>query len=134
MQLFVEHDPSEHYFDFRGERAHRMQLIRFAAFDLLANNADRKGGHLVRDAQGRLWGIDNALCFHRQHKVRTVIWDFAGERLPAAWVSDIERVRECLAAEDESAEALRSRGLRASGPTPLNSWSIDLAKSRPKPF
>jgi len=108
LQLFIEHDPSEHYFTFRGEEAMREQLIRFAAFDLLVNNADRKGGHLLRDADGRLWGIDNALCFHQLQKVRTVIWDFSGERLSEAWVADIERARDCLESGDESTETLRS--------------------------
>ena len=108
FQLFIEHDPSEHYFTFRGEEALREQLIRFAAFDLLVNNADRKGGHLLCDAGGRLWGIDNALCFHQHQKVRTVIWDFCGERLPEAWVADIERARDRLESGDESTETLRS--------------------------
>ena len=108
MQLFIAHDPSEHYFDFREDERCHEQLIRFAAFDLIANNADRKGGHLLRDRGGRLWGIDNALCFHLRQKVRTVIWDFSGRRLPAEWVTDIERVRDCLAGDDESAAPLRA--------------------------
>ena len=49
---------------------------------MLANNADRKSGHVLL-AEGRLWAIDNGLSFHTQHKLRTVIWDFCGEPLPA---------------------------------------------------
>ena len=108
FQLFIEHDPSQHYFAFREDESYREQLIRFAAFDLMANNADRKGGHLLLDGQARLWGIDNALCFHQYPKVRTVIWDFSGARLPDEWVADIERASDCLAARDDSTEALRS--------------------------
>ncbi len=108
MQLFIEHDPSEHYFNFREREPLHDQLVRFAAFDLIANNADRKGGHLLLDGDGRLWGIDNGLCFHRHRKLRTVVWDFAGETLPGDWVADIERVAECLDAGDESADALRA--------------------------
>ena len=57
-------------------------LKRLAAFDVIANNADRKSGHCLVDRQGRLWAIDNALTFHAEPKLRTVIWDFAGQ--PAA--------------------------------------------------
>ena len=53
-----------------------------AAFDLVANNADRKGGHCLVDAEGHIWGIDHGLCFHVQPKLRTVIWDFGGEPMP----------------------------------------------------
>ncbi len=109
MQLFIDHDPSEHYFSFREDDGMKEQLIRIAAFDLITNNADRKGGAVVRAADGHLWGIDNALCFHEQQKLRTVIWDFVGEPLPQSYVSDIQRVRECLASDDESADPLRSR-------------------------
>ena len=49
LQLFIEHNPAEHYFEFRTDERHHERLVRFAAFDLLANNADRKGGHLLRD-------------------------------------------------------------------------------------
>jgi uncharacterized repeat protein (TIGR03843 family) len=45
----------------------------------VANNADRKGGHCLLDRDGHIWAIDNGLCFHTQPKMRTVIWDFAGE-------------------------------------------------------
>ena len=108
MQLFIEHDPSEHYFGFREDESLREQLVRFAAFDLIANNADRKGGHLLHDPKGRLWGIDNGLCFNRYQKVRTVIWDFSGAALPEEWVADIERVRDCLDAADDSSASLRA--------------------------
>jgi uncharacterized repeat protein (TIGR03843 family) len=66
LQLYIEHDPAEHYFHVRDEGAHDEQLVRFAAFDLIANNADRKGGHLLLARDGHIWGIDNGLCFHEQ--------------------------------------------------------------------
>ncbi|MBM4416270.1 MAG: SCO1664 family protein [Chloroflexi bacterium] len=108
LQLFIEHDPACHYFALRGDAAYREQLMRFAAFDLVANNADRKGGHLLLDARARLWGIDNGLCFHRVDKLRTVVWDFAGSVLPEPLVVDIERVRAGLAAGDAATAALRA--------------------------
>ena len=58
--------------------SHHAALKRMATFDVIANNADRKGGHCLLDADGQLWGIDHGLCFHAEPKLRTVIWDFAG--------------------------------------------------------
>ena len=106
MQLFIAHDPAEHFFALRDRADLREQMMRFAAFDLVANNADRKGGHVLRDAEGRLWGIDNALCFHRHEKLRTVIWDFAGEQLPEQWQLDLRRVHDCLRDREGSTSAL----------------------------
>lgn len=109
MQLFIEHDPREHYFALRADPAYVEQFIRFAAFDLVANNADRKGSHLLRDASGRVWGIDHGLCFNEEDKLRTVIWDFAGTRLPQPWLDDIERVRACLEAHDSAGTPVAER-------------------------
>ncbi len=107
IQLFIEHDPAEHFFELREREELREQFVRFAAFDLLANNADRKGGHLLLDAAGQIWGIDNALCFHNHEKLRTVIWDFAGEELPERLLLDIRRVRDCLGDHEQSTAPLR---------------------------
>jgi len=59
------------------------QLRRMAAFDVVANNADRKGGHVLADADGRAWGVDHGLTFHAEDKLRTVLWGWAGQRLGA---------------------------------------------------
>jgi len=80
LQQFVEHDPDYHYFNFSSEDLRR--LLPVAVFDLLINNADRKGSHILRDPDGHLWLIDHGLCFHVQEKLRTVIWDFVGETIP----------------------------------------------------
>ena len=108
MQLFIEHDPAEHFFELRDRDDLREQLVRMAAFDLVANNADRKGGHVLLDARGRLWGIDQALCFHDDEKLRTVIWDFAGEELPERWRADLGRLHDAMRDRDASAEPLRA--------------------------
>ena len=51
-------------------------------FDLLVNNADRKGSHvLIEKETHKLWAIDHGLCFHEEDKLRTVLWDFAGEAI-----------------------------------------------------
>jgi uncharacterized repeat protein (TIGR03843 family) len=89
MQFFVDHDPNYNYFSFDETLA--PQLMRLVAFDVIVNNADRKGGHCLVDSQGHLWGIDHGITFHTAHKLRTVIWDFAGQPIPAALLTDIER-------------------------------------------
>lgn len=90
VQLYVEHDPEITYFNL-GE-FFVPQLHRFAAFDAIINNADRKGGHCLLDKNNKLWGIDHGICFHMAPKLRTVIWDFAGQPLPADLKTDIQRL------------------------------------------
>lgn len=94
LQQFIAADPNDHYFVLlEDERTHE-QLRRLALFDVIANSTDRKGGHVLRDRDGRLWAIDNGLSLHAEFKLRTVIWDFAGEHLPSDLVEDLGRVRE----------------------------------------
>ena len=52
------------------------------AFDLVGNNTDRKSGHCLLGLDGRIRGIDHGLMFHREFKLRTVIWEFGGEAIP----------------------------------------------------
>lgn len=80
LQRFIEHDPDSHYFNFDAEERQRLRPV--VLFDLLINNADRKGGHVILDGEGKLWLIDHGICFHVEDKLRTVIWDFAGEPIP----------------------------------------------------
>jgi uncharacterized repeat protein (TIGR03843 family) len=63
----------------------------------LINNADRKGSHILVDKEDHIWLIDHGICFHEQDKLRTVIWDFAGENLPMDLCSDLSRFAEMLA-------------------------------------
>ena len=89
VQRFIDHDPDDHYFTLL--EAHPDDFQRFAAFDVLANNADRKGGHCLQAKRdGHIWGIDHGLTFHVVDKLRTVIWDFAGEPVPEGIVSTLE--------------------------------------------
>ncbi|GIW12587.1 MAG: hypothetical protein KatS3mg062_0026 [Tepidiforma sp.] len=87
LQVFVHHDPQQHYFVQRENPSLWPQLQRLCLFDFVANNADRKGGHCLLDESGRIWAIDNGLCFNAQYKLRTVVWDWAGEPLPD-WLAD----------------------------------------------
>jgi len=100
LQLFIDHDPEYHYFSLTPED--RQRLRPTALFDLLINNADRKGSHILFDANqqgpaGRhIWLIDHGICFHEQDKLRTVIWDFAGESLPQELVNDLSALVDHL--------------------------------------
>lgn len=88
VQLFVEADRRH----FLGEQAGRRDTwIRVALFDVIANNADRKSGHCLFDSDDRVWVIDHGLTFHVDLKLRTVIWDYAGQPLPKDLCSDVER-------------------------------------------
>ena len=100
MQLFVPHNPANHYFDLRQPGRYRERLAQVAAFDLVINNADRKGGHVLLGAGERIWCIDQGLCFHPELKLRTVIWDYSGTELPGSWLEDLRRVRDWLATSD----------------------------------
>ncbi|HSH61860.1 MAG TPA: SCO1664 family protein [Acidimicrobiales bacterium] len=113
LQRFVPADFSEHYFTLLGHPEHQEALQAIAAFDLLANNADRKSGHCLLGDEGRIWAIDNGLCFHAQPNLRTVIWDFAGRPLPAGLRTDIERVAATVAGSEALGELLDSEELEA---------------------
>lgn len=91
LQRFVDHDPEEHYFTLLPD--HEDRFRQFAAFDVVVNNADRKGGHCLHDlANDVILGIDHGLTFHRLWKLRTVVWDFAGEAVAPALLDDVCRV------------------------------------------
>lgn len=95
MQRFVEHDPEEHYFTLLAE--HDDAFRRMAVFDIVINNTDRKGGHCIRAlADGAIYGIDHGVSFHAQWKLRTVIWDFAGDSIPPGVCTDLHLFEESL--------------------------------------
>jgi len=96
VQLFVPFDVEHHFFTLEMEHADVFR--RVALFDIAANNADRKGGHCLLDADGDVWMIDHGVCFAVEPKLRTVIWTFVDEPLPADAAADLARVRDELAA------------------------------------
>jgi len=108
VQLYIDHDPQVNYFSLEGDKS--SQLRRIAAFDHLVNNADRKGGHCLVDSEGHLWGIDHGITFNIEHKLRTVIWDFAGQPIPDDLLKDIdclcEKVSNPQSAYRQSLESL----------------------------
>ena len=92
VQLFIDHDPRRHYFALLEDDAYDEALMRMAAFDMVVNNADRKGGHVLLAPDDHIWGCDQGLTFHVEAKLRTVIWEFGGERLPPEWCDDLRRL------------------------------------------
>jgi hypothetical protein len=99
VQRFITFDPNEHFFTMEVERA--AVFRRVAMFDIAANNADRKAGHCLLGDDGEVWMIDHGVCFAVEPKLRTVIWTFVDEPLPADAVRDLERARESLDAGGE---------------------------------
>jgi uncharacterized repeat protein (TIGR03843 family) len=74
-------------------------LALLAGFDVVVNNADRKGSHVLPTADGRIVGVDHGLCFHADDKLRTILWGWAGKRLPDAVLDGVARLRESLDGE-----------------------------------
>jgi uncharacterized repeat protein (TIGR03843 family) len=139
LQLFVEAD-GRHFLSEHASATLRDSWLRVAVFDVITNNADRKSGHCLFDAEDRVWVIDHGLTFHTDPKLRTVIWDFSGEALPPDLCGDVERAligldRGALA---DSLESLlnpgevrllkrRLRGVldpRWRFPEPTSAWSV----------
>ena len=95
LQQYIDYNPSYHYFTFKP--ADRQRLRPVTLFDLLINNGDRKGSHiLVQKRTRKLYLIDHGLCFHAEDKLRTVLWDFAGEDIPPELLSTLEAFRSIL--------------------------------------
>jgi uncharacterized repeat protein (TIGR03843 family) len=94
VQLYIDCDQDAHLFTMQKEGGYEDQLARLAAFDILSNNADRKSGHCLKGTDGRLWAIDHGICFHAEPKLRTVLWDYAGEPICAEIMADLRALRE----------------------------------------
>jgi uncharacterized repeat protein (TIGR03843 family) len=108
-------------------------LRRMAVFDIVVNNADRKGGHVLEMADGHRHGIDHGLTFHAEHKLRTVLWGWIDEELNAEEVAGVERVRtslselalgELLTSEEIEALAARCDRLLKKGRFPAPSGDM----------
>ncbi len=137
MQAFIDADGRHFLIE---SRRHRDIWVRVALFDVLTNNADRKSGHCLFDAQNNVWVIDHGLTFHVDHKLRTVIWDFAGRRLPDDLCGDVERalaqiergplkrtLEDLLSPVEIRVLKKRLREVLAPGwrfPEPASAWSI----------
>ncbi len=127
IQWWVEDNLEDHYFTLRERPEFHDWFARLAAFDVVANNADRKAGHVLYDEE-RLWAIDNGLCFHEEDKLRTVIWEYAGLAVEEHLLARLERfskgevgdVAKWLNPSELALAQLRAHGLveNALYPTP----------------
>lgn len=126
LQLWIDEDPEV---DVRAlADTHPQALRTVAAFDVIANNADRKAGHLLVDRSGHLWSVDHGICFAAEPKLRTVVWLYEGEPVPRGLLEAAERLRaskdvfaalgEHLAPRETEALCRRLEALLASGRYP----------------
>jgi hypothetical protein len=96
LQQFIDYDPNYHYFNFSSED--KLLLKPVVIFDLLVNNADRKGGHVFfENKTHHLFSIDHGICFHEDEKLRTVLWDFGGQQIPDELLSRLNLNSNLLA-------------------------------------
>ncbi|HLK46408.1 MAG TPA: SCO1664 family protein [Acidimicrobiales bacterium] len=125
LQRWVHEEGVEHYLTLHDDPSLADWFKDLAAFDVVANNTDRKSGHVLLE-DGRCWAIDNGLCFHVDDKLRTVIWEFAGEpvaprvleRLAEVAHGDVQVLKGLLDADEVEATKRRARELLAAGVLP----------------
>ncbi len=90
LQQYVNYDVEYHYFNFTPDDKDLLKPVML--FDLLINNADRKGSHIFFESDThRLYVIDHGVCFHEEDKLRTVVWDFAGQQIPDELLAPLSR-------------------------------------------
>ena len=121
LQQYIDYDPEYHYFSFSNED--RQLLKPVVLFDLLCNNADRKGSHVFfENGTHKLYAIDHGICFHEDDKLRTVLWDFSGQRIPENLLSFLSLSRSLFAelgpylgSREISALRARAENIRKKG-------------------
>lgn len=97
VQLYIDADWSRHYFNEREDRLGDYELV--AMFDVLVNNADRKGGACLIDSDDKIWAVDHGLTFNPLVRRRTVMFEFNGLPYPARLLDDIQRVASALSTD-----------------------------------
>jgi uncharacterized repeat protein (TIGR03843 family) len=98
VQLWLDVDDTVEISRFM-RRHDNEHLRRISVFDAVVNNADRKGGHLLPLPDGRVYGVDHGVTFHAEDKLRTVLWQWAGDALPAATSAALRTLRSRLDSE-----------------------------------
>jgi uncharacterized repeat protein (TIGR03843 family) len=120
FQLFLEAEFEQHWFTLREDPRHRERLHKICVFDFVANNADRKSGHCLLGPDGKIYAIDNGLTFHTELKLRTVIWDYAGQPIPKGMLDDLKHLvkrglptplTDILSPAEQQALLVRARAL-----------------------
>ena len=124
LQQYIDYDPEYHYFSFSSED--RQLLKPVVLFDLLCNNADRKGSHVFfENGTHHLYAIDHGICFHEDDKLRTVLWDFSGQKIPPDLLaclslrrSLLTELEQYLSSHEISALLARAESIRKKGVFP----------------
>lgn len=106
MQLYIEVDHERNYFTMHESEKPKLHSV--ALFDILINNADRKGGHVLLDEHNKIWLIDHGVCFHTKYKLRTVIWDFIGDPIPEPLHADLQNFLDTLTNTDDCISLLKT--------------------------
>ncbi|MGV9802650.1 SCO1664 family protein [Mycobacterium sp. NPDC003449] len=93
-------------YDYHGDEvtlvhADDPRLFRLAVFDVLINNADRKGGHVLAGVDGQVYGVDHGVSLHTEDKLRTVLWGWAGKPVDGETLAGVRALYEGFARLDE---------------------------------
>lgn len=95
LQRFLDDaDFQQHYFTLIDDPTYHDRLRQMCVFDLVINNGDRKGGHCLLTGGGEIFGVDHGLTFQTVPRLRTVIWEFGGQPIPASWRDDLARLAD----------------------------------------
>jgi hypothetical protein len=141
LQQYIEHNPDDHYFNFSDLDKQRLRPV--VVFDIILNNADRKGSHILRDKHDHLWLIDHGICFNTEDKLRTVIWDFCGEPIPDNLLADLNLLVDTISHHGDQVKELskllqsseiEALSLRARGLLKTRSFPYPKRNSRPYPW
>jgi len=108
LQQFIITDYNVHYFTLQDDSRYQRQFQQLALLDYIVNNADRKGGHCLLGQDDKIWAIDNGLTFHTEYKLRTVIWEYAHEKIPYELYADLEAFREDFTRDSQIYHCLKS--------------------------
>ena len=104
VQLFIDADFTKHYFNLRDERLD--DYIPVAMFDVLINNADRKGGACLLDGDDHIWAVDHGLTFNPMARRRTVMFEFNGTPYPEELLKSVENLMRTI---DDAGSDLRDK-------------------------
>jgi hypothetical protein len=108
VQLFIDADQEAHIFTMQKEGGYEAVFEQLAVFDLISNNADRKSGHCLKGSDGRMWAIDHGICFHSEYKLRTVLWDYAGQPIRADIMADLRSLQKRIQSADYEIKVFES--------------------------
>ncbi len=125
--------------DGRGEpvelvHADDPRLLRMAVLDVLLNNADRKGGHVLEGLDGGVYGVDHGICLHSEDKLRTVLWGWAGEPVPAHLLADVVELVEELETTSSTLRADLVRHITVDEIDALTIRALVLAETETMPL